>query len=33
MSNAKSNNMMIHFNWVIGDEKQNRMKKYNKWYV
>ena len=33
MSNTKSNNMMIHFNWVIGHEKQNRMKKYNKWYV
>ncbi len=25
--------MMIHFNWVIGHEKRNKMKKYNKWYL
>jgi len=23
---------MIHFNWVVGHEKKNRMKYYNKWY-
>ena len=23
---------LIHFNWVEGHEKKNRMKKYNKWY-
>ena len=24
---------MIHFNFVIGSEKKNRMIKYNKWYI
>ena len=23
---------LIHFNWVVGDEKETRMKKYGKWY-
>jgi hypothetical protein len=25
--------MMIHFNWVVGHEKKNKMIKYNKWYL
>ena len=25
--------MMIHFNWVIGHEKKNKMIKHNKWYL
>lgn len=24
---------IIHFNWVVGHEKQKKMKKYNKWYI
>jgi hypothetical protein len=24
---------LIHFNWIVGHEKKNRMVKYNKWYV
>jgi hypothetical protein len=24
---------LIHFNWVKGHEKQQRMKEYNKWYI
>jgi len=31
--NNRLNPMMIHFNYVIGHEKKNRMKTYNKWYV
>lgn len=25
--------MMIHFNWVVGHEKKDKMKEYNKWYI
>ncbi len=25
--------MMIHFNWVIGHEKKNKMIQHNKWYL
>ena len=24
---------IIHFNWVVGHEKKNKMIKYNKWYI
>ena len=24
---------LIHFNWIVGHEKQKKMKKYNKWYL
>lgn len=24
---------LIHFNWVVGHEKKNRMKKHNKWFI
>ena len=24
---------LIHFNWVIGNEKKNKMEHYNKWYI
>lgn len=24
---------LIHFNWIVGHEKKNKMIKYNKWYV
>jgi hypothetical protein len=24
---------LIHFNWVIGHEKESRMKHYGKWYI
>ena len=27
------NPYMIHFNWVIGHEKKDFMKKYNHWYI
>ena len=30
--NQKINPYLIHFNWVIGNEKKNIMMKYNKWY-
>jgi len=27
------NPYLIHFNWVVGHEKRNKMIKYNKWYM
>ena len=24
---------LIHFNWIVGHEKKNRMKKHNKWFI
>lgn len=27
------NPYIIHFNWVVGHEKKNRMEKHNKWYI
>jgi hypothetical protein len=26
-------NYLIHFNWVVGNEKQQKMLQYNKWYI
>jgi hypothetical protein len=25
--------MMIHFNWVIGDQKRAKMIKHKKWFI
>ena len=33
LNNKKIKPMMIHFNWVIGHKKKEKMKKYNKWYA
>lgn len=27
------NSYLIHFNWIVGHEKQEKMKKYNKWFI
>lgn len=27
------NSYIIHFNWIVGHEKQNKMKQYKKWYI
>ena len=31
-SNSKISPYLIHFNWVVGNEKVNRMRQYGKWY-
>ena len=31
--NSNLNPYMIHFNWVVGHEKNKKMKFYNKWYI
>jgi len=32
-NNKNINPYLIHFNWVIGNEKKEKMKLYNKWYL
>jgi hypothetical protein len=32
-NNVIANPYLIHFNWVIGNEKKNKMIYYNKWYL
>ena len=29
----KYNPYLIHFNWIVGHEKKEEMKKYNYWYI
>ena len=31
--NINEQNYLIHFNWIIGDEKQKKMIEFNKWYI
>jgi hypothetical protein len=32
-NNNRISPYLIHFNWLYGDEKKDRMKHYNKWYL
>lgn len=33
INNKKINPYMIHFNWVVGHQKKQKMKQYNKWFI
>lgn len=32
-NNIKENNILVHFNWVVGHQKKERMKKYGMWLI
>jgi hypothetical protein len=31
--NIKDSIVMVHYNWIVGHEKKERMKKYNMWLI
>jgi hypothetical protein len=32
-NNNNNNPYLIHFNWIIGDKKKEKMRDYAKWYL
>jgi hypothetical protein len=32
-NSANINPYLIHFNWIVGDEKKEKMRTYDKWYL